>query len=73
MIPPDPNLQPQVTQELPQELTDSQLRNILQILADALRDQAVTHSIAEAIDRNDLEEAAEELRRLADRLDDLSG
>jgi len=72
VIPPDPNLQPQVAQQLPQELTESQLRNILQILADALRDQAVTHSIAEAIDRNDLAQAAEDLRRLADRLDDLS-
>lgn len=70
VIPPEPNPQSQTPQE--QQLTESQLRNILQILADALRDQAATHAISEAIDRDDLPGAAEELRRLADRLDGLS-
>lgn len=70
VIPPDPNLQQQSPQQ--QELSDSQLRNILKILADALRDQAVTRAVAEAIDRDDLGGAADELRRLADRLEELS-
>jgi hypothetical protein len=42
VVPPDPSLQqPQGPQEQPQP-NDAQLRNILKILADALRDQAVT-------------------------------
>jgi hypothetical protein len=48
------------------------LETALQILAEVLRDRAATHSIAEAIDRGDLKEAAEGLRRLADQLDNLS-
>jgi len=44
----------------------------LQILADALRDQAITRPISEAIDRGDLGTAAAEVRRLADQLDALS-
>lgn len=71
VIPPDPSLQDQQEAEQ-QPLDDSQVRNVLEILADALRDQAVTHAVSEAIDRDDLSGAAEELRRLADRLDDLS-
>ena len=62
--------QPQNPQQQP--IDDSQIRNILQILADALRDQAITRAVAEAIDRDDISGAASELRRLADRLDDLS-
>jgi hypothetical protein len=71
VIPPDPRLQ-QPPPQL-QALSEANLRSILQILADALRDQAITYAVAEAIDRNDLEGAAESLRRLADQLDDLSG
>jgi hypothetical protein len=51
---------------------DEDLQTALQILAEVLRDHATTHSIAEAIDRGDLKEAAEGLRRLADQLDNLS-
>jgi hypothetical protein len=51
---------------------DEDLQTALQILAEVLRDHAATHSIAEAIDRSDLKEAAEGLRRLADQLDNLS-
>ncbi|MBN1219464.1 MAG: hypothetical protein JXM69_11085 [Anaerolineae bacterium] len=44
----------------------------LKILADVFRDHAVTHAIAVAIDNHNLSQAAAELRRLADELDDLS-
>ncbi len=55
-----------------QALNDAQLRAALESLADALRDQASTRAIAESLDRGDLAGAAEEMRRLADRLGDLS-
>lgn len=48
------------------------MQEALQALAEALRDPAVTHGIAEAIERGDLGEAAAGLRRLADQLDQLS-
>ena len=51
---------------------DSQIRSALEILADALRDQAASRPVAEQIDEGDYAEAAQELRRLADRLDDIS-
>ncbi|MBN1995772.1 MAG: hypothetical protein JW953_24010 [Anaerolineae bacterium] len=51
---------------------EEDFQTALRILADVLRDHAVTHSIAEAIDDNDLERAAQNLRRLADQLDNLS-
>ncbi len=75
VIPPNPQLAPPPPQ--PEEIQDQttkedQLRRTLQILADALRDQALTRSVAEAIDRDDLNQAAEDLRRLADRLGDVS-
>jgi hypothetical protein len=71
VLPPDPTLQqpPLPPQQVPSQ---AQLRDILQILADALRDQAITFAIAQAIDRDELDRAAEELRRLADQLDELS-
>lgn len=74
VIPPEPKLFPP---PFPPEmraraLSAEQLQAALQALAEALRDQATTHSIAEALDRGDLNGAAEGLRRLADQLDDLS-
>jgi hypothetical protein len=48
------------------------LQQALEALADALRDQAVTRSVAEALDRGDLSGAADGLRRLADQLGELS-
>lgn len=75
VLPPDAQLfpppfqpEPQVQQPLGQE----QLEQALEALADAMRDQAVTRSIAEALDRGDLSGAAAGLRRLADQLGDLS-
>ena len=74
-IPPNPQLgpPPPAQQEIQtQVISEDQLRRALQILADALRDQALTRSVAEAIDRDDLAQAAEDLRRLADQLGDVS-
>jgi hypothetical protein len=61
---------PEEEQQVP--FKDEDLETALQILAEVLRDHAATHSIAEAIDRGDLKEAAGGLRRLADQLDNLS-
>ncbi len=72
VFPPSPKLQPPPISPDTQDLSNDQSRSALQILADALRDQAVTRSIADAIDRNDLGQAAAETRRLADQLNDLS-
>jgi hypothetical protein len=44
----------------------------IQALADALRDQGATRPAAEAIDRGDLEGAAQQLRELADQAGQLS-
>jgi hypothetical protein len=68
VIPPDPVLMPPP----PQPISQAQLQAALEALADALRDQAVSRAAAEALDRGDLGGAAEELRRLADRLEGLS-
>jgi hypothetical protein len=68
IIPPEPVLPPPFQEPISQ----AQLQAALEALADALRDQAVTRAAAEAIDRGDLGGAAEELRRLADRLEGLS-
>jgi hypothetical protein len=51
---------------------EEDFQKALEILADVLRDHAVTHSIADAIDKTDTQLAANNLRRLADQLDDLS-
>ncbi len=48
------------------------IRGILEILADEFRDEAPTRPTADALDIKDTSKAAEELRRLADRLDQLS-
>jgi len=74
IIPPNPTLFPPPFPPNVQVpvLSAEQLGESLQALADALRDQAITRSIAEAIDRGDLAGAAEGLRRLADQLGDLS-
>jgi hypothetical protein len=53
-------------------LSQEQTQQALEALADALRDQAVTRAIAEALDRGDLSGAADGLRRLADQLGELS-
>jgi hypothetical protein len=53
-------------------LSPAQVQAALEALADALRDQAVTRGAAEAIDRGDLGTAAQELRRVADQLEELS-
>jgi len=68
VIPPDPVLMPPP----PQPISQAQLQAALEALADALRDQAVSRAAAESLDRGDLGGAAEELRRLADRLEGLS-
>jgi hypothetical protein len=44
----------------------------IEALADALRDQGATRSAAEALDRNDLGGAAQQLRELADQASQLS-
>ncbi|MFN8455117.1 MAG: hypothetical protein U0401_10705 [Anaerolineae bacterium] len=75
IIPPDPHLMPppfQPQMQAQQTQSAEALRQALGALADALRDQAVTRSIAEALDRGDLAGAAAGLRRLADQLGDLS-
>lgn len=56
-----------------QAMSQEQLQRALEALADALRDQAVTRSVADALDQGDLAGAAENLRRLADQLGELSG
>lgn len=66
--PPPPPPMPEIQEEAPPENQQS----ALEILADALRDQAITRSISENIDRGDLHAAATDVRRLADRLDNLS-
>lgn len=75
VLPPDAELFPPPFQPEPQvqqPLSREQLEQALEALADAMRDQAVTRSIAEALDRGDLGEAAAGLRRLADQLGELS-
>lgn len=72
VVPPVPDLQPQLNPEDGQTLSAAQLQAALEALADALRDQAVTRSIADEIDRGDVAGAASEVRRLVDRLDGLS-
>ncbi len=54
------------------EMDQSQIRSALEIIADALRDQATSRPVSEAIDEGDYYEAAESLRRLADQLNDIS-
>jgi len=53
-------------------MNEEDFQKALEILADVLRDHAVTHSIADAIDQHDTQLAANNLRRLADQLDDLT-
>lgn len=73
VVPPDPELQPPPSlQDQLQQLSQAQLQAALEALAEALRDQAVTRAAAEALDRGDVGEAAQELRRLADQLGELS-
>ncbi len=75
VLPPDAQLFPppfQPEPQIQQTLSQEQLQQALEALADALRDQAVTRSIAEALDRGDLAGAAGGLRRLADQLGQLS-
>jgi uncharacterized protein YukE len=55
-----------------QTMSAEQLQRALEALADALRDQAATRAVADAIDQGDLGGAAENLRRLADQLGELS-
>lgn len=76
VLPPDAQLRPppfqQPEPQVQQTSSQDQLQQALEALADALRDQAVTRSIAEALDRGDLSGAANGLRRLADQLGQLS-
>ena len=74
VISPEPMLQPlAIPPEMQaQDTSPQQMQAALQALAEALRDQAVSRAAAEAIERGDLSGAAEELRRLADRLSALS-
>lgn len=71
VIPPDPVLNPPLQEQL-QNLSQQQIEAALQALADALRDQGASRAISEALDQGDLGGAAEEMRRLADRLGELS-
>ena len=72
IIPPDAQLfPPPFPPDMQTQAQNSDaLQRALQALADALRDQAITRSVAEALDRGDLAGAAEDLRRLADQLGD---
>jgi hypothetical protein len=74
LLPPNPRLFPPPFQTMVQPATmdEGQMGESLEALADALRGQAVTRAIADAIDAGDLGQAAEELRRLGDRLGELS-
>ncbi|MBI1877606.1 MAG: hypothetical protein HYR94_05140 [Chloroflexi bacterium] len=75
VLPPDAELFPPPfppESQIQQTQSREQLQQALEALADALRDQAVTRSIAEALDRGDLSGAADGLRRLADQLGELS-
>jgi hypothetical protein len=74
VVPPDPRLLPPPAAALAQmPVADAQrLQEGLEALADALRDQAITRGVAEALDRGELSSAAEGLRRLADQLGELS-
>lgn len=70
---PTPELRPPPPQQVNQEApTEQEIQQALESLADALRDQAATRSIAESLDQGDLEGAAQDLQRLADQLGDLS-
>jgi hypothetical protein len=71
VAPPEPQLAPPLQEQL-QSLSQAQLQAALEALAEALRDQAVTRAAAEALDRGDIGGAAQELRRLADQLGELS-
>jgi hypothetical protein len=71
VVPPDPQLAPPLQEQL-QSMSQAQLQAALDALAEALRDQAVTRAAAEALDRGDIGRAAQELRRLADQLGELS-
>jgi hypothetical protein len=75
VLPPDAELFPPPfppEAQIQRTLNQEQVQQALEALADALRDQAVTRAIAEALDRGDLSGAAEGLRRLADQLGELS-
>jgi hypothetical protein len=75
VVPPDAELFPPPFSQEPQvqqTLSPEQTQQALEALADELRDEAVTRSIAEALDQGDLAGAAEGLRRLADQLGQLS-
>ncbi len=67
VIPPPQETPPQEEPQSPEQLLTA-----LQILAEEFRDQAITRSIADAIDRGELSNAAAETRRLADQLSGLS-
>lgn len=71
VVPPDPQLAPPLQEQL-QSMSQAQMQAALDALAEALRDQAVTRAAAEALDRGDIGGAAQELRRLADQLGELS-
>lgn len=74
VLQPDPRLAPPPPQQdETQVVSQDEIQRALRILADNLRDQSITRSTAEAIDRMELGQAAEELRRLADQLPDVSG
>lgn len=70
LIPPDARLMPPPFQ--PPPMSAAQTQAALEALAEALRDQAISRGVAEAIDQGDLAAAAEGLRRLADQLGGLS-
>ena len=74
VIPPNPQLFPPPFTQLvsAQNPTPEQLQAALEALADALRDRAITRATADALDRGDLAGAADNLRRLADQLGELS-
>lgn len=74
VLPPDVQLGPPPFEPVvqPPPLSPEQAQAALEALADALRDQAATRAVADALDQGDIGGAANELRRLADRLDQLS-
>jgi len=68
---PLPSDQPVAEKEEPQQLTP-EAQAASDAIADALRDNGATRSAAEALDQGNPEEAASDLRELADQADQLS-
>lgn len=67
----DPTLFPPPFRQ-PPTLSDERIREILETIADSLRDQAVSRPVSESLDQLDVPTAADQVRSLADVVDQLS-